>query len=118
MDSVGKLTIGIGRNLDDCGISEDEAEMMLLNDIDRTYFDLAYHLPWWKDLDDVRKMVMIDMCFNLGIFGLLTFKNTLAAIKAGDYTEASRMMLQSKWAEQVMGRATELSLMMKEGVMR
>ena len=114
-DSVGKLTIGVGRNLDDCGISSDEAEMLLLNDIDRACYDLNTHLPWWKNLDCVRQMVLVDMAFNMGIFGLLTFKNTLAAIKAGDYPEASILMLESKWAEQVGNRAVELSKMMREG---
>ena len=114
-DSVGKLTIGVGRNLDDVGITEDEAEMMLTNDIDRTIYDLNTHLPWWNILDEIRQMVMVDMCFNLGIFGLLTFKNTLAAIKQGDYSEASILMLESKWAEQVGNRAWELSEMMRMG---
>jgi lysozyme len=58
---------------------------------------------------------MIDMCFNLGIGGLLEFKNTLASIQSGDYQKASEQMLQSKWATQVGNRATELSEMMKEG---
>lgn len=114
-DSVGKLTIGVGRNLYDVGIFEDEAEMMLMNDIDRCLYDLNYHLPWWSDLDSVRKMVMVDMCFNLGIFGLMTFNDTLESVKAGDYEKASKQMLQSKWATQVGDRAKELSQMMKEG---
>lgn len=114
-DSVGKLTIGVGRNLDDVGIFEDEADLMLKNDIDRCIHDLNYHLTWWNDLDEVRQMVLVDMCFNLGIYGLLGFKNTLESIKTGDYEKASEQMLQSKWATQVHGRAIELSKMMKGG---
>lgn len=114
-DSVGKWTIGCGRNLSDIGITEDEADLMLMNDIDRSIYDLNFHLPWWQTLDPVRQMVMVDMTFNLGIFGLLTFKNMLAATKVGDYTEAARHLLQSKYAEQVGERAIELALMMKEG---
>lgn len=114
-DSVGKLTIGVGRNLDDVGITEDEAEMMLMNDIDRCFFDVDYHLPWFSYLDEIRQMVLIDMCFNLGIHGLLGFKNTLESIKLGEYEKASEQMLQSKWAVQVGNRAKELSQMMKEG---
>jgi len=115
LDSVGKLTIGVGRNLDDVGISKDEAEMMLSNDIDRSIHDLNHHLSWWIDLDETRQMVLIDMCFNLGISRLLGFENTLRSIKSGEYEIASQQMLQSKWAGQVGNRAKELSQMMKEG---
>ena len=115
LDTVGRLTIGVGRNLDDVGISKDEAEMMLSNDIDRCIHDLDHHLPWWIDLDETRQMVLIDMCFNLGISRLLGFENTLKSIKSGEYEIASQQMLQSKWAGQVGNRAKELSQMMKEG---
>jgi len=117
-DSVGKNTIGVGRNLDDVGITEDEAEVLLTNDIGRAIHELSNYLPWWNDLDSVRQMVMVDMCFNLGIFGLLTFRKTLESIKNGDYEKASRQMLQSKWAKQVGGRARELSEMMKAGELK
>jgi lysozyme len=117
-DTVDKWTIGWGRNLSDRGITEDEAEMMLMNDIDRSIYDLNYHLPWWTNLDCTRQMVMVDMCFNLGIFGLLTFKNTLSAIRQGDYPEASIQMMESKWAEQVGNRAKELSDMMRTGLIK
>ena len=115
LDTVGKLTIGIGRNLDDVGISLDEAEYMCNNDIDRCIWDLDKHLPWYKDLSENRQLVLMDMCFNLGISKLLGFKDTLASIKAGNYELASEQMLQSKWASQVKGRALELSNMMREG---
>src|SRR4030042_478069 len=115
LDTVGKLTIGVGRNLDDVGISKDEAEMMLSNDIDRSIYDLNRHLPWWINLDETRQMVLIDMCFNLGISRLLGFENTLKSIASGEYEIASQQMLQSKWAGQVGNRAKKLSQMMKEG---
>lgn len=114
-DSVGKLTIGIGRNLDDVGITEDEAEIMLMNDIDRCFYNLNYHLPWFQKIDETRQMVLVDMCFNLGIFGLLGFKKTLECIRIGDYEGASIHMLDSKWASQVGNRAKELAEMMKKG---
>jgi len=114
-DSVGKLTIGIGRNLDNVGITEDEAELMLKNDIDRSIYDLNTHLSWWSTLSPVRQMVMVNMCFNLGIFGLLEFKQTLASIQSGDFEKASQRMLESKWADQVGNRAIELSQMMRRG---
>jgi len=114
-DSVGKLTIGVGRNLDDVGLFKDEIDLMLTNDIFRCIDDLNSHLPWWNELDSVRQMVLVNMCFNLGVHGLLGFKNTLESIKTGNYERASQQMLESKWAKQVQGRAVELSIMMKGG---
>lgn len=112
-DTVGKITIGIGRNLDDVGISKDEAYLMLDNDIQRTSDSLDKNLPWWKTLDEVRQRVILNMAYNLGINSLLGFKNTLAAIQAGRYNDAADGMLASKWATQVGDRATRLAKMMR-----
>ena len=112
-DTVGKTTIGIGRNLDDVGISKDEAYLMLDNDIQRTSDSLDKNLPWWKTLDEVRQRVILNMAYNLGINSLLGFKNTLAAIQAGRYNDAADGMLASKWATQVGDRATRLAKMMR-----
>lgn len=112
-DTVGKLTIGVGRNLDDVGISKDEAYLMLDNDIQRTSDSLDKNLPWWKTLDEVRQRVILNMAFNMGINSLLGFKNTLAAIQAGRYNDAADGMLASKWATQVGDRATRLAKMMR-----
>jgi lysozyme len=114
-DTVGKLTVGHGFNLDDTGIYEDESKMLLSMRLDKTYKELEKALPWVAQLDPVRKAVVVDMAYNLGLVGLLGFKNTLADIKAGDYVGASDRMLQSKWASQVKGRAVRLSTMMKTG---
>jgi lysozyme len=114
-DTVGKLTIGVGRNLTDNGISGDEAEYMFKNDIDRVINDLNIHLPWYKNLSENRQIVLIDMCFNIGIFRLLGFKKTLAFMELGDYENAAVEMLASKWAGQVGMRAVELVDMMREG---
>jgi lysozyme len=113
--TAGKLTIGVGRNLEDRGITATESAYLLGNDIDGFYVALQKALPWVSQLDEVRQRVLLDMAFNLGIQGLLTFKNTLATIKAGDYGKAGPMMLQSKWAEQVGRRAERLSTMMVTG---
>ena len=113
--TAGKLTIGVGRNLEDRGISVEESNMLLDNDLAAFQVELLRKLPWVADLDDVRQRVLIDMAFNLGISGLLTFKNTLAAIKRGDYEKAAPMMLDSKWATQVGKRAERLSTMMLTG---
>ncbi len=114
--SAGKLTIGIGRNLDDCGITQSEAYVMLINDIINCEKQLQSKIPdIYNGLDEVRKSVMLNMCFNLGINGLLGFKNTLAFVKAGDWERAANNMLVSKWAKQVGRRAIELSELMRKG---
>ena len=113
--TAGKLTIGVGRNLEDRGITAAESAMLLANDIAREETELVRALPWVAQLDEVRQRVLLDMSFNLGLAGLLGFKNTLAAIQAGDYQRGATMMLDSKWARQVGGRAERLSRMMATG---
>lgn len=113
--SAGKLTIGIGRNLDDVGITLDEAYFLARNDVARVVAELTLHLPWWKDLDEVRQRVLVNMGFNLGVQGLLGFKNTLELVHAGRYLEAAQAMLASKWAKQVGPRAERLAVMMRDG---
>jgi len=113
--TAGKLTIGVGRNLEDRGITAQESAMLLANDIAREEAELMRALPWVGQLDEVRQRVLLDMSFNLGLAGLLGFKNTLAAIRAGDYQRGATMMLDSKWARQVGQRAERLSRMMATG---
>jgi lysozyme len=115
IDTVGKTTGGVGRNLSDVPFSDDEIDLMLTNDIVRTTAALDKNLAWWRNLDPIRQRVIVNMAFNLGVAGLLTFTNTLAAIQRGDYSSAATGMLQSKWAVQVGARATRLSNMMRTG---
>lgn len=115
-DSVGKLTIGVGRNLDDVGISSDESRLFLQNDIVRAVNSLNEKLPWVGQLDEIRQAVLINMCFNLGIDGLLKFKQTLTLVQQGDYPGAADEMLRSTWATQIGPRALRLSRQMREGV--
>ena len=115
IDTVGKTTIGVGRNLDDVGLRADEIDLMLTNDIAAAVADLDRSLPWWRGLSDARRRVMANMAFNLGIGRLLGFKNMLAATSAGRYGEAAAEMLNSKWAKQVGDRAIRLATMMKAG---
>lgn len=114
--TAGKLTIGVGRNLEDRGITTEESAYLLNNDIDREWKALTQNLPWVAGLNEVRQRVLLDMSFNLGIAGLLKFKNTLATIQRGEYAKASEMMLDSLWARQVGQRAQRLSRMMRTGV--
>ena len=112
-DSVGKLTIGVGRNLDDVGISQAEADFLLDNDIDRTRFSILDRAPWANSLSECRQAVVVNMVFNLGIGGFLKFKNTIAALKRGAWETAARGMLDSKWATQVGPRAHRLAKQMR-----
>lgn len=117
-DTEGFLTIGVGRLIDKRrggGITREEALYLLQNDILRKMEDLDRELPWWKKLSQVRQRVLLNMCFNLGIGGLLKFKNTLAAVESGRYEEAAKGMMASKWAKQVGARAERLAKMMREG---
>lgn len=113
--TAGELTIGVGRNLEDRGITAQESAMLLANDIAAEERELLRALPWVATLDEVRQRVLLDMAFNMGIAGLLGFKNTLATIQAGDYKRAATMMLDSRWAKQVGQRAERLARMMATG---
>lgn len=113
--SSGKLTIGVGRNLDDRGITAAESAYLLNNDIDRVWVEVESRMPWIRQLNEVRQRVLLDMAFNLGIDGLMKFRNTLATIRAGDYQKAGVMMLDSLWAKQVGNRAQRLAVMMQTG---
>jgi len=106
--TAGKLTIGVGRNLDDRGITPEEARYLLRNDLARAQADLDKYLPWWNGLSEVRRAVMIDMAFNLGIHGLLKFRNTLEALRRGDWQAASAEMKNSKWYRDVGRRGDRL----------
>ncbi len=112
--TAGKLTIGYGRNLEDNGISEEEARLLLTADTQAAYNQLLEH-PWFDELNDTRKLVLIDMCFNLGFPRLMKFKKMLTALLNHDYTEAANQMLDSRWAVQVGGRADRLAGIMREG---
>lgn len=114
-DTVGKLTIGVGRNLDDVGISQPEALVLLSSDIERVVSDLTARVPCWVALDEVRQRVLANMAFNLGISRLLGFVQTLSAVQSGRWADASVAMLSSVWAQQVGPRATRLAEMMRTG---
>lgn len=114
--SAGKTSIGYGRNLDDVGISKKEAEFLLQNDIDKVIAQLKEHLSECFDsLSENRKAVLVNMAFNLGIYGLLKFKKMVKALKVMDYEEAGKQMMDSRWAKQVGKRATRLRDMMING---
>jgi len=115
VDTVGKKTIGVGRNLDDGGISIAEAMMMLTNDMNRVEQEAVRHFDWFHPLSPNRKNVVLSMLFNLGLNQFRQFNNLIASLIIQNYAKAAQDMLDSKWAVQVKGRAKELALMMLKG---
>jgi len=125
IDTVGVLTVGIGHN---CLVSpvpgvlkagdtitEETCSRLFREDIAESLKQLDRHLPWWKDLDDVRQNILANMVFNMGINTLLQFRNTLKFIEVGSYDMAADGMLQSLWARQVGDRAKRLAKQMRTG---
>lgn len=110
-----KWTIGVGRNLDDRGITEDEARYLLKNDIKIVEDELLERQPMVGGLDSVRQRVLVDMGFNLGLPILMKFQNMWAAIEAEEWDEAADQMMDSRWAKQVGRRAERLSQAMRTG---
>jgi lysozyme len=119
MDSVGKLTVGYGRNLEDVGISKAEAEILLVNDINIATGDLVDILPESTTYGRNRFNALVDMMFNLGKTKFRGFKKMIAALKERNFKKAAMEMLDSKWATQVGYRANDLAYMVefdKQGV--
>lgn len=122
-DSVGKLTIGIGHNLDDKGLSLAAIKFIFEEDVAEATVLLDRHLPWWKNVDEVRQRAILNLAFNLGVGPsdedpkgkLLTFTNTLAAMARGDWEAAANGLSASKWAGQVGIRATRIITMIRTG---
>ena len=117
-DHLGWWTIGVGRLIDKRKggrLTDDEIDYLLANDIAEKERELEASVSFYKRLDEVRKGVLLNMAFNLGVQGLLGFRNTLKLIETGKYEEASKEMLKSKWARQVGDRAVRLSKQMLTG---
>ena len=113
-----KTTIGVGRNIDPSGgigLSSDEIDYLLSNDVKRVSAELIRAFSWYSELDEVRKDAMIDMCFNMGLPRLKLFKKRLAAMANGDYDIAAIEFLDSNWANQVGGRYIIVTDMIRSG---
>lgn len=116
MDTVGIPTVGVGHNLKakplpdgwTYPLTDEQVDELLTWDLDEVFDGLDSELPWWRKLDYERQRVICNMAFNLGINGLLGFKNTLAAVEQGRYSAAGAGMASSKWATQVGARADRL----------
>jgi len=116
-DSRGYWTIGVGRLIDEelgGGLSDDEIDYLLTNDINRC-IEEAETYPWFAGLSEPRQAVVISLLFNLGKPRWDGFKLAQKAIAAGDMAEASRQLLDSKWARQVGKRAHEMAAQLQSG---
>jgi len=114
LDTVGKQTIGWGRNIEDNGISKEEADFMFDNDFARCQRELAPFM-WYVNQPENVQNALMNMCFNMGIARLLGFKKMIMALTVKDYTKAAIEALDSKWAGQVGQRAKDVALMMRQG---
>lgn len=117
-DHLGFWTIGIGTLIDKRkggGLLPEESAFIFNNRLNLINNELGLRLPWIGRLDPARRGVLVNMAFQMGISGLLAFKNTLAMIEAGKYQDAAKAMLQSKWAGQTPARAQRLSNQMASG---
>ena len=110
-----KWTIGVGRNLEDVGLSEEEIDILLQNDITRTEELLDEYMSWWSDLDYIRQDAMINFVFNVGIGTAMKFKKAMTALEQGDYDVAADEMMDSNWSKQVGQRAVEVTEMIRTG---
>lgn len=113
--TAGKLTVGTGRNIEDNGIREDEAGLMLANDIRECRLQLLRAYPWFTALDEVRQAACIDLIFNLGPMRLSGFVKFLAAMARSDWPRAADELRQSKWFEQVGRRGPRVASMIERG---
>lgn len=128
---AGYLTIGVGRNVEtnpiteeekkvvgdwERGITENGAKYLLKNDIIKAYRECKKYIEFYKTLDDERQYALLDMCFNLGIYGLLKFRKMLFAMEIGDYRGAAKECLNSKYAKEVGKRAIRIARTIEKGV--
>ena len=116
--SAMKWTIGVGRNIDEdggLGLSSEEINVLLINDIERVKKELSSSFSWFVDLDEVRQNAIIDMCFNLGLSRLNQFVKALDGMASKDYDKAADEFMDSRWSQQVGQRAVTVTEMIRTG---
>ena len=113
--SAGKLTIGYGRNLEDIGITQDEADMLLGNDLAKVCVQCQREFDWFDGLSELRKEAIINLVFNMGLEGFKQFRRTIAFIEAGQFIDAGAELLDSRYARQVGKRANEIASQLADG---
>jgi len=115
--SAGYETIGVGRNIseDGLGLSEDEINFLLNNDIKRVREELTEEYYWFAGLNDARQDAMIDLSFNLGQTRLRGFVKALEAMSREEFENAADEFMDSRWSEQVGDRAVEVTEIIRTG---
>ncbi len=114
-DTLGYWTIGVGRNVDKRngpGLRDSEIDLMLRNDLEAHMHQLIAAVPFFLHLSEVRQIILLDMCHQLGLSGLLQFRRMLDALSRNDYEAAAVSMRESKWRRQTPNRARRLAAMM------
>ena len=114
---AGYWTIGAGRNIDEKsgrGLSDDEIDYLLQNDINLSIEELVKNFPWFEEQPKQVQGVLVNMHFNLGMPTLRKFRNMLDALERREYNRAAEEMLDSNWADQVGDRAIELADIVRE----
>ncbi|HLX54648.1 MAG TPA: hypothetical protein VKR58_11935 [Aquella sp.] len=112
-DTVGKITIGIGRNISDEGLSLSEIDILFFNDVD-CYYQFLSSYPWFKQLNEARQLILIDMCF-MGIKHFQEFREMIKALNNRDYETAAQEVLNSEYAKEVHGRANDIAEVLRTG---
>ena len=115
--TAGYETIGVGRNISDSGLglTDEEINILLMNDIERVKKELSTSFSWFVDLDEVRQNAIIDMCFNLGLSRLNQFVKALDGMASKDYDKAADEFMDSRWSQQVGQRAVTVTDMIRTG---
>ena len=108
-DSLGIPTIGFGFAIKDLILDEDIAEQILVRKVKKLVDRVDKKFDWFNLADDRVKEVIVEMCYQLGLAGFSKFKKTISYIEKKNYYEASKEMLDSKWAKQTPNRAKKLS---------
>lgn len=112
-DTVDKLTVGYGRNLEDRGLTMAEAELLLANDVIEAHEELHTQLAFYKELSEIRQAVLMDLYHNMGLSGLLGFRNMLENLRNSQWDEAAEDLKDSRYWDQVGARAKRNYLMIR-----
>ena len=114
LDSLGIETIGVGRNLKEVGLSDDEIDYLLVNDVNRCKAE-AKQFDWYEELDTVRREAILNLLFNLGRPRFMGFKKAIAALGDHNYNLSADEFYDSRWRTQVGQRAEDICHMIRTG---
>lgn len=112
LDSEGFWTIGVGCLVDarkGGGLRDEEIDFIRDNRIALATSDVKHQFPWFVGLNEPRQAVLISMCFQMGLSGLLGFKKALAAMRDERWADAEREMRDSLWFKQTPERAGRMA---------